>query len=88
MRDMKIIEMLGILIKIAEALNHGVSDETKITKITLTDTSMIMECTTPTDPIFKQEELKVHLSKFKFIYRLSLDVRFTLVEKKTTHERQ
>ena len=88
MRDMKIIEMLGILIKIAEALNHGVSDETKITKITLTDTSMIMECTTLTDPIFKQEELKVHLSKFKFIYRLSLDVRFTLVEKKATHERQ
>ena len=81
-RDIRTIEMLGILIKIAEALNHGVSDETRIMRTTTTDTTLILECMTHSDPIFKMEELKLHLSKFKYIYRLTLDVRFTVVDKK------
>ncbi|MBR0574758.1 Ppx/GppA family phosphatase [Proteiniclasticum sp. BAD-10] len=75
-RDMRIIEMLGILIKIAEALNHGVSGATEIVSITLTDTGMLMECKTPSDPIFKMEELKGYLPKFRSIFKLTLDVRF------------
>lgn len=75
-RDIKTIEMLGILIKIAEALNHGVSNETYIRNITMSDTAMIMEVVTKSDPIFKQEELKSHLIRFKYLYRMTLDVRF------------
>ncbi len=75
-RDIKIIEMLGILIKIAEALNHGISNETEITKITITDTSMTLFVKTKTDPIFKKEELRAYYNRFKYLYKLSLDVRF------------
>lgn len=75
-RDIKVIEMLGILIKIAEALNHGVSDETTIRKIELTETAMIMEVHTKLDPIFKKDELKNYLSRFRYLYKMNLDVRF------------
>lgn len=75
-RDMKIIEMLGILIKIAEAINHGVSDNTFIKSISMSDSTMIMEVKSKSDPIFKQEELKNYLSRFKYLYKMNLDVRF------------
>lgn len=75
-RDLKIIEMLGILIKIAEALNHGVSNEVEIRKITLTDSAMILHVKTSADPIFKKEELRAYYNRFKYLYKLSLDVRF------------
>jgi exopolyphosphatase/guanosine-5'-triphosphate,3'-diphosphate pyrophosphatase len=42
----------------------------------MSDTAMIMEVVTKSDPIFKQEELKSHLMKFKYLYRMTLDVRF------------
>ncbi len=75
-RDLKIIEMLGILIKIAEALNHGVSNETTIERITLTDSAMTLYVKTNSDPIFKKEELRAYYNRFKYLYKLSLDVRF------------
>ncbi len=75
-RDLRIIEMLGILIKIAEALNHGVSNETEIKNITITDTSMTLFVKTDADPIFKKEELRAYYNRFKYLYKLSLDVRF------------
>ncbi len=75
-RDVKIIEMLGILIKIAEALNHGVSAETEIKNIIITDTTMTIFVKTSADPIFKKEELRAYYNRFKYLYKLSLDVRF------------
>ncbi len=75
-RDLKIIEMLGILIKIAEALNHGVSNETTIEKVTITDTAMILHVKTNSDPIFKKEELRAYYNRFNYLYKLRLDVRF------------
>lgn len=75
-RDMRTIEMLGILIKIAEAINFGVSNEAKVIKAEVTEDALFLEVQTKEDPIFKEEELKPYLTKFRYLYKRHLRVQF------------
>lgn len=75
-RDMRTIEMLGILIKIAEAINFGVSNEVTLKKVYTTEDALVVEAHTKADPLFKREELKNYLSKFRYLYKIHLDIRF------------
>lgn len=75
-RDLKVIEKLGILIKLAEAINFGVSGETRIRDVDITDTTFVIHCETAKDPLFKRQELQFYGGRFKSIYGLQLDVRF------------
>ncbi|WP_313126971.1 Ppx/GppA family phosphatase [Proteiniclasticum ruminis] len=75
-RDMRTIEMLGILIKIAEAINFGISKEAQVKKVEVTEDALVIEVHTKEDPIFKEEELKPYLTKFRYLYKRHLKVQF------------
>ncbi len=75
-KDLKVIEMLGILLKLGEAINLGVSGETFVRKIDIVDTNINIYCKTKHNPNFKLKEINNYKSRFRYLYKLNLNVIF------------
>jgi len=75
-RDIATIEKLGMLIKTAEAINHGRLSSTRITSCTVSEKALEITASVAEDPRFKEEELASLSYQFRKAIGLELNVRF------------
>jgi exopolyphosphatase/guanosine-5'-triphosphate,3'-diphosphate pyrophosphatase len=77
-RDIGLIEKLGILVKIAEALNLGKLRSTKILDVEFTEKAMLLNVEVSEDPMFKREDLGYLTYSFRRIYGIDLKINFIM----------
>jgi exopolyphosphatase/guanosine-5'-triphosphate,3'-diphosphate pyrophosphatase len=75
-RDIATIEKLGMLIKAAEAINHGRLSSTRITSCVAGEKALEITASVAEDPRFKEEELASLSYQFRKAVGLDLSVRF------------
>jgi len=75
-RDIATIEKLGMLIKAAEAINHGRLSSTKITSCVAGEKALEITASVAEDPRFKEEEIASLSYQFRKAVGLDLTVRF------------
>ena len=75
-RDLEVIEMLGILIKISQAINLGVSGDTFIKNIELKDKNLNVYCKSKNNYSFKLREIRNYKNRFRYLYNLNLNIIF------------
>lgn len=76
-KDLKVIEMLGILIKVSQAINLGVSGETFIKKIDISDSDINVYCKSKYNYSFKLKEIRNYKNRFRYLYKLNLNIIFS-----------
>lgn len=77
-RDLGLIEKLGILVKISEALNLGKLKSTRILEVQFTEKAMVLSVEVSEDPMFKREDLGYLTYSFRRIYGIELKINFIM----------